>query len=210
MPNANEKIKKNVDPHLARDRILAAAREVFAEQGYTAASISKIAKKANVLSGSIYWAFESKERLFAEVLTITAEEWRRKFKPFSDQKTDPYEKLMVFASGFVQAPEFLRLMMIVATEHQASRHEIRDAAVKIRREWRDYVERSVAPLLEGYESDGAKRLAQRMGRMLLQLLDGVFMSLQIEQNEMTAEQMFIDVSGVLRREFEFGLSQLNR
>ncbi|WP_410451427.1 TetR family transcriptional regulator [Paraburkholderia sp. 31.1] len=30
---------------------MAAACEVFAEQGYTAASISKMAKKANVLSG---------------------------------------------------------------------------------------------------------------------------------------------------------------
>jgi len=50
-----------------RERILAAARALFAEQGYTAASISKIAKKAEVLPGSLYWAFESKEKLFAAI-----------------------------------------------------------------------------------------------------------------------------------------------
>ena len=193
-----------------RERILGTARELFAEQGYTAASISKIAKKANVLTGSLYWAFESKERLFAEVLTVSAEEWKQRYLPLSAQQTTPYDRLMVFASGFREAPEFLRLMMIVATEHQASRPEILDAAVAIRRSWRNYIEQSLDPLLRTYGPENANRVAQRIGRLVLLMLDGVFMSLQIEKNELTPEQMFVDVLGILNRELEFELTRMGQ
>lgn len=193
-----------------RERIVDAARELFAEQGYTAASMSKIAKKANVLTGSIYWAFESKERLFAEVLKVSAEEWKQRYLPLSAQQANPYDQLMVFASGFREAPEFLRLMMIVATEHQASRREILDAAVSIRRSWRDHIEQALDPALRSYGPENAKRIAQRIGRLVLLMLDGVFMSLQIEKNELTAEEMFVDVLGILHREAEFQLSQIGK
>ena len=202
--------KTTDDLHGTRERILAAARQLFAEQGYTAASISKIAKRAKVLPGSIYWAFESKERLFAEVLTVTADEWKQKYLPLTDQHAEPAKQLMLFASGFVEAPEFLRLMMVIVTEHQAGSRKIVDAAIAIRRSWRNYIEQTLAPLLEGCDRDGAELLAQRIGRLTLQLLDGVFMSLQIEQNELTAEEMFADVANILKRELELGLLQIRK
>lgn len=209
-PTAN----KDLESLRTRERILAAARELFAEQGYTAASISKIAKKADVLPGSLYWAFESKERLFAAVLTAASEEWIRKYLPAANDEptglSDIRKGVLVFASGFAEGPEFLRLMMVVATEHQAGSPEIREAAIAIRRFWRDRMEGSLMEALSPYEAEGARALAQRMGRLTLQLLDGVFMSLQIERTELTPEELFADVADVLARELEFGIGRLRK
>lgn len=53
-----------------RDQILFAAREVFANQGYSKASIKKIATQAELNSPAlIYWYFDNKADLFAAVLS---------------------------------------------------------------------------------------------------------------------------------------------
>ncbi|RAK62462.1 TetR/AcrR family transcriptional regulator [Phenylobacterium kunshanense] len=197
-----------------RARILAAARELFAEQGYTAASISKIAKRAGVLAGSIYWAFDSKETLFAEALTAAAEEWKHRHQPAANDLRLPLsglgEAIRATAAGFEDGPEFLRLLMVVASEHQASDPRIREAAVAVRRMWRDSLEQALLLDLGAYEPAAAQALVRRISRLVLQLLDGVFMSLQIEQTELSAEALVRDAAEVAQRELEVGVAQLPR
>lgn len=52
----------------SRERILAAALEVFAEKGYEAASISDVTQRAEVSRGLVTYYFASKQRLAAELL----------------------------------------------------------------------------------------------------------------------------------------------
>jgi len=52
--------------------LLAAAREEVAQRGYAAASITAIATRAGVASGSVYRYFPSREELLADVLRATA------------------------------------------------------------------------------------------------------------------------------------------
>src|SRR3954452_5631089 len=52
-----------------RRRILDAAAEVFSEQGY-AARLSDIADRAGMKAGSLYYHFDSREDLVAEVLRL--------------------------------------------------------------------------------------------------------------------------------------------
>ncbi|GAB2676240.1 TetR/AcrR family transcriptional regulator [Kribbella swartbergensis] len=52
----------------SRERILAAALEVFAEKGYEAASISEITARAGVSRGLVSYYFATKEQLAAELL----------------------------------------------------------------------------------------------------------------------------------------------
>ncbi|HEX2085289.1 MAG TPA: TetR/AcrR family transcriptional regulator [Solirubrobacteraceae bacterium] len=56
----------------AQDAILRAARDVVAEGGYGAASITEVARRAGVATGSIYRHFPSKGELFAEVFRAAA------------------------------------------------------------------------------------------------------------------------------------------
>ncbi|WP_052339815.1 TetR/AcrR family transcriptional regulator [Gorillibacterium massiliense] len=52
-----------------RERLLAAARDMFSEKGYTAATVRDIADRAGVREITLFRHFESKERLFSEAIT---------------------------------------------------------------------------------------------------------------------------------------------
>jgi AcrR family transcriptional regulator len=57
-----------------RERLLAAAAEVFASRGYHAASVDQVAERAGFTTGAVYSAFGSKEELF---LGVVEEHMRR-------------------------------------------------------------------------------------------------------------------------------------
>ena len=65
----------------SRERILAAARNLFAERGYFACKVADIAARAGMSTGNVYWHFPTKEAIlqavlaegFAAVETMTAE-----------------------------------------------------------------------------------------------------------------------------------------
>lgn len=63
---------RRASPEPARDRradILAAALDVFAEQGYAAARLDDVAAKAGVAKGTLYLHFESKQDLFEKLVS---------------------------------------------------------------------------------------------------------------------------------------------
>ncbi|MYS88164.1 HTH-type transcriptional repressor KstR2 [Streptomyces chartreusis NRRL 3882] len=65
------------EPAAARDRrseLLGTAAEVFAEQGYNATTVRKIADHAGMLAGSLYYHFDSKESMLEEILRTFLEE----------------------------------------------------------------------------------------------------------------------------------------
>jgi AcrR family transcriptional regulator len=51
-----------------RQRVLAAARDLFADQGYDAATIRQIAQRAGVSVGSVFTSFASKGQILSEVM----------------------------------------------------------------------------------------------------------------------------------------------
>ncbi|WP_394276171.1 TetR/AcrR family transcriptional regulator [Luteococcus sp.] len=56
-----------------RRRIIAAATDLFAEQGYTGTSMDQIADTAGVSKGTIFYNFRSKPDLFAQLVREAAE-----------------------------------------------------------------------------------------------------------------------------------------
>jgi AcrR family transcriptional regulator len=59
-----------------RPRILAAAQEVFAEQGFDAARMDEVARRARVGKGTLYNYYESKEDLLIHAVIASMEEVR--------------------------------------------------------------------------------------------------------------------------------------
>src|SRR5271170_5492909 len=58
---------------LTRERLLAAAEQVFARHGYGGASIDLISAEAGYSKGAVYSNFESKEAVFLELLRLCME-----------------------------------------------------------------------------------------------------------------------------------------
>src|SRR6201991_3531365 len=67
MKQKRESRKESVSGH-KRDLILDAAREVFAVEGLEGASLRAIATRAGYTPAALYFHFESKEAIYAEVL----------------------------------------------------------------------------------------------------------------------------------------------
>ncbi|MET8445790.1 TetR/AcrR family transcriptional regulator [Streptomyces sp. NPDC005209] len=71
-----------------RRELLGTAAEVFAEQGYNATTVRKIADHAGMLAGSLYYHFDSKESMLEEIL-----------RTFLDELWDGYDTVLAAGHG---------------------------------------------------------------------------------------------------------------
>jgi AcrR family transcriptional regulator len=71
------KSKKQLVSDFRRSEIIDAARTIFAENGYMAATVDEIAARAALAKGTIYVYFESKEQIYNAVLASDLETLRR-------------------------------------------------------------------------------------------------------------------------------------
>jgi AcrR family transcriptional regulator len=72
------KVRRRLPASERRERILAAATEVFAERGYADASMGEIATRAGVVASVIYDHFGSKRELAVQLLELHGETLIRK------------------------------------------------------------------------------------------------------------------------------------
>ena len=67
-------------PPNRREALLAAAASVFAQQGYHAATVAAIARRAGVATGTFYLYFPSKEQCFAQLIALLYDEVLLEFR----------------------------------------------------------------------------------------------------------------------------------
>lgn len=99
-------------------RILAAALKVFAESGYSAASMDAIAIAAEVSKPTLYTYFGSKEQLFESMMLAQRDVM---LEPFENTSGDMVCDLIDFAwhyADVVMQPEFLSLARLIIGESQ--------------------------------------------------------------------------------------------
>ncbi len=72
----------------AKERILDAALEVFSQKGFHSATTDDIAEKAGVGKGTLYRYFETKEKLFAELVQLRLEELETRAGSIMDGQDD--------------------------------------------------------------------------------------------------------------------------
>jgi AcrR family transcriptional regulator len=80
----------------SRERILAAARELFRERGFDGATLRAIAARAGMGASSIYRHVRSKEELLLEDLGERQEEAWRQFRRSDDREKPTRERLQRF------------------------------------------------------------------------------------------------------------------
>lgn len=74
--------------------IINAAIRVFSEHGFDGAKMEYIAKEAGIGKGTVYEYFESKERLFDEMLKSSVEKFRLGLKENMDKGANVEERLL--------------------------------------------------------------------------------------------------------------------
>ncbi len=101
-----------------REAILAAARPLFASEGYAATSIAAIVKAAGVTKGALFHHFDHKEDLFLEVwrlLQVEMDAAARDAAIHSRSKTDPYAAFLAGCGVYLQwstRPDYQRIVLV--------------------------------------------------------------------------------------------------
>ncbi|MER6015950.1 TetR/AcrR family transcriptional regulator [Streptomyces bluensis] len=105
-----------------RAEIVRAARDSFAEKGYTKASLRDIAERAGITHAGLLHHFRNKDELLAEVLAKRdSEEWQQGLA-----QVDSLEELAPYLGELIRhhqkAPELMRLWIELAAAASRSDH----------------------------------------------------------------------------------------
>ena len=84
-----------------REKILSAARELFAREGYEAVSMRKIAEAIEYSPTAIYVHFKDKRALMDELCRVDFGAMAKDFQ-YARNVADPIERLRVLGEGYVQ------------------------------------------------------------------------------------------------------------
>ena len=103
---------RHIEGARTRERVLEAAADLIARQGYAATSIAQISQRSGSNPASIYWAFGSKEGLLAAVMERAADAFFAQLEP--PREGDVVSWLAVQAETFASGPEFLRLLLVLS------------------------------------------------------------------------------------------------
>jgi AcrR family transcriptional regulator len=76
-----------------RAEILATAAHVFAIKGYASSTVRDIGDESGILSGSLYYHFESKDQMLEEILGSVVDGLLVKYREIYDAHTDPVDAL---------------------------------------------------------------------------------------------------------------------
>ncbi|MCX4574356.1 TetR/AcrR family transcriptional regulator [Streptomyces sp. NBC_01571] len=151
-----------------RRELLGLAAEVFAEQGYNATTVRRIADQAGMLAGSLYYHFDSKESMLEEIL-----------RTFLDELWDGYDTVLAAELGPRETLEALvtesfreidRHRAAVAIYQKESRHLaaqqrfafLAESQRNFEKAWLTTLERGVTA--EAFRSDLDIRLTYRFVR----------------------------------------------
>ena len=156
-----------------RAAVLAAAREVFARDGFHGATLERVAEEAGFTKGAVYSAFDSKADLFLAVYEARVAERAAQIRA---QDADSFGDALRLASDeWRQVLREQRAWSAALTEFwvHASRHEeLRDRFGAAHRAWR----RNVGELIESAAATEGRTLSlpgERMATALLALGNGL-------------------------------------
>lgn len=181
-----------------RARLLAAAKEIFEENGFLDARISDIAERAGLSHGSFYHYFDSKEEIFREVAAAV-----------EDQLSAPLSSVILDPSSDATPQERIREAMRLHLESYRKEARIMGVIEQVSR-YDDQVRTARAEHMGKYRqqvADSIRRM-QRHG-MVDADLDPVIASAVLGSMTTRFPELWLVEDGV-KCSFEEGVDQLTR
>jgi len=112
---SRSRLRRERDKQRMRERVLDAARELFALHGYEAVTMRKIAERIEYTTTLIYQHFPDKETLIREIVAHDFQSFAQEFRRCA-QIADPIVRILAMAKVFVdfgvQHPNHYRLMFM--------------------------------------------------------------------------------------------------
>src|SRR4029079_2623542 len=155
------KRRKRADGELSRERILDAATEISAERGYEGTSIALVSAKCGLPASSIYWHFKDKDDLIAAVIERSFASWLAAWQ-FPDEGEAPDRMkgmAMQIAKALLDAPDFIRLGLMLALERRPVEARARTMFIQVRARAFDQLVANFADVMPELSDAHVHRLA---------------------------------------------------
>jgi AcrR family transcriptional regulator len=165
----------------ARERLLAAADELFYRDGVHSTGIDAVIEKAGVAKGSLYYIFGGKDELVAAYLRRRLDTWRDRVKAAQAGIDDPEEKILaVFdaLADYVSLPEY-RGCPFVNAAAEAPAGKAQELAIKEYRRW-------VRESFDGLAADTGVADPAALADALILLYDGALATAEVASTARTA------------------------
>lgn len=174
--------KKRANGIESRQRILDAAVEIAGERGYEGTSIAAVSVKCGLPASSIYWHFKDKDDLIAAVIERSFDTWLTAVELPGEGTGTPLERLTVMATSvaksLVDAPDFLRLGLMLALERRPSEPRGRTVFLQVRETARSRIAEFARTLFPELDEDAIRTLTT----YAVAGVDGLFVQRQIGGN----------------------------
>ena len=173
--------KAALAPERSKDRILAAAAELARERGVAGATIARVCQRSGLPVSSVYWHFDDKDHLFAEVIRTSFARWLVSVPSWDSAKDTTLEEglkrvLIPSTRTLAEVPAFLRVGMQVLLESGEQNAKTREAFV----DTRNQVRLMIAAWLSSYlpPSAGAG-VAEDLATLVVAFTDGMLVGSQV-------------------------------
>jgi AcrR family transcriptional regulator len=170
----------------SRQRILEVAFEIAAERGYDGTTIAEISNRVGVPPSSIYWQFEDKDELFAELVEENYRQWLDLRTPWLSEIPSSsaeanvaraMERLLV---GLIDQPAFQRLGLMLSLEHRLEELTARKRFRQIRIDTTNSLANWWEQILPESLSVRRTEIAQSIAIITIAISDGLLVQIQID------------------------------
>jgi AcrR family transcriptional regulator len=177
---------------VSRERILEAATELFAQQGYAGTGVDQLAARSGIAKTAIYYHFGNKAGLLAATLERAASTWIEGIYQAARQAGDWPARLDRALAGMrsmlEEKPWIFKLMQILALEVAEEKQDIREILQSILHQAREAIVAGLNDAL-GVEVPDAEGVA----RVILGALDGIAMTHQIDPENISLDDAFLEL-----------------
>ncbi|WP_427917524.1 TetR/AcrR family transcriptional regulator [Streptomyces sp. cg40] len=182
--------KKRANGVESRQRILDATVEIAGERGYEGTSIAAVSAKCGLPASSIYWHFKDKDDLIAAVIERSFETWLAAVDLPGEETGTPLERVTALAArvarSLMDAPDFLRLGLMLALERRPTEPRGRTVFLQVR----DVARRRVVEMIESLLPELDEESVRTLAVYTVAGVDGLFVQREVEGDAVDLVALF--------------------
>ncbi|MFF3503204.1 TetR family transcriptional regulator [Streptomyces sp. NPDC003247] len=182
--------KKRANGVESRQRILDATVEIAGERGYEGTSIAAVSAKCGLPASSIYWHFKDKDDLIAAVIERSFDTWLAAVELPGAETGTPLERVTTMAGNvaksLIDAPDFLRLGLMLALERRPAEPRGRTVFLQVR----DIARAKIAEMAEALVPGLDEEAVQTLTTYAIAGGDGLFVQREINGDAVDLVAMF--------------------
>ena len=176
--NPPKRRSTRADGEQSRERILDAAAEISAERGYEGTSIALVSAKCGLPASSIYWHFKDKDDLIAAVIERSFGTWLSAWQLPDEGLTQERAASvgLQVAKALLDAPDFLRLGLMLALERRPVEPRGRTMFLQVRAQAFRHLTQTIRELVPELQDADVNHLAT----YAMAGADGLFIAKEID------------------------------